>query len=131
MPYLLKTHSQQRSALLISNGSTKNRYTENKESALTLLYQGGYLTIEDYDKITDSYILTIPNSEVYTDLLFGQIPLVVGIDPGRVQIDFAARFWKALKRNDLELAINEMKAFLAGIPYVEGVKEKLKEAAVW
>ena len=98
---------------------------------MTLLYQGGYLTIEDYDKITDSYILTIPNSEVYTDLLFGQIPLVVGIDPGRVQIDFAAKFWKALKRNDLELAINEMKAFLAGIPYVEGVKEKLKEAAVW
>jgi len=42
---------------------------------------------------------------------------------------FAARFWKALKRGDVDLAMREMQAYVAGIPYVEGFKEKLKDAA--
>ena len=42
---------------------------------------------------------------------------------------FAARFWKALKRGDVNLALREMQAYMAGIPYVEGFKEKLKDAA--
>jgi hypothetical protein len=103
------------------------KYSESMDSALTILYQGGYMTIEDYDRITDSYILDIPNSEVYTDLLYGQIPLVAGLDPGHVQTDFAAKFWHALKREDIDAAMEEMKAFLAGIPYVEGFQKKLEE----
>ena len=42
---------------------------------------------------------------------------------------FALKFWRALKKNDLELALQEMKAFLAAVPYVEGFKKKLEEAA--
>ncbi|MBR3557527.1 MAG: PD-(D/E)XK nuclease domain-containing protein [Bacteroidales bacterium] len=37
------------------------------------------------------------------------------------------RFWRALKHNNIVSAMQEMKAFLARIPYVEGFKEKLKE----
>ena len=37
--------------------------------------------------------------------------------------------WDALDKEDINLAMNELKAFLAGVPYVEGFKEKLKDAA--
>ena len=44
-----------------------------------------------------------------------------------MQDGFALKFWRALKKNDINAAMQEMKAFLAGIPYVEGFKEKLKD----
>ena len=97
------------------------------DRALPLLYHGGYLTIEDYDRMTDSYILSVPNSEVYTDLLYGQIPLVTGLAPDNICVGFALKFWQALKKNNIDSAMQEMKAFLAGIPYVEGFKEKLND----
>ena len=51
------------------------------------------------------------------------------MDSGSVQTGFALKFWRALKKGDANLAMQEMQAYLAGIPYVEGFKEKLKEAA--
>ena len=42
---------------------------------------------------------------------------------------FAAKFWRALKQGDIDLAMRHMQAYLAGIPYVEGFKRKLAEAA--
>ncbi|MBQ3385768.1 MAG: NUDIX domain-containing protein, partial [Eggerthellaceae bacterium] len=45
------------------------------------------------------------------------------------QIGFALKFWDALTDNDINLAMDELKAYLAGIPYVEGFKEKLNDAA--
>ena len=46
-----------------------------------------------------------------------------------VQIGFAARFWRALKQGDVDLAMRVMQSYMAGIPYVEGFKQKLAEAA--
>lgn len=42
---------------------------------------------------------------------------------------FAAKFWQALKAGDVDLAMREMQSYMAGIPYVEGFKQKLAEAA--
>jgi len=55
------------------------------------------------------------------------IPSYIGLDSSRVQDGFALKFWRALDHDDIDAAMEEMKAFLAGIPYVEGFKEKLKE----
>ncbi len=38
--------------------------TENMDDALPLLYQSGYITIKEYDRETDSFVLAIPNKEV-------------------------------------------------------------------
>ena len=46
-----------------------------------------------------------------------------------MQIGFAARFWRALKQGDVDLAMRVMQSYMAGIPYVEGFKQKLAEAA--
>ena len=109
--------------------SAFDRPTEAMENALPLLYQSGYLTIKDYDRETDSYILAIPNNEVKVGFVEGLLPMYVGLSGSDVQVGFAMKFWRALKKGDMELAMNEMKAYLAGIPYVEGFKEKLKEVS--
>ena len=100
--------------------------TEAMTDALPLLYQSGYLTIKEYDPESDTYILAIPNKEVRTGLISGLVPAYTGLER-RVTNGFALKFWRALKKNDLDTAMKEMKAFLAGVPYVEGFKEKLKD----
>ncbi len=106
-----------------------DRPTEAMTNALPLLYQSGYLTIKGYDRETDSYILAIPNNEVRVGFVEGLLPTYIGLDGSDVQVGFAMKFWRALKRNDIVQAMEDMKAFLAGVPYVEGFKKKLAEVS--
>ena len=103
--------------------------TENMKSALPLLYQSGYLTIKDYDREGEAYTLSIPNQEVRIGYTKGLLPTYTGLDEAEVQMSFALKFWRALKKGDVNLAMCEMRAYMAGIPYVEGFKRKLAEAA--
>ena len=103
--------------------------TENMKSALPLLYQSGYLTIKDYDREGEMYYLSIPNQEVRIGYVKGLLPTYTGLDDADVQTGFALKFWRALKRGDIEQAMQEMKTYLAGIPYVEGFKKKLEEVS--
>ena len=104
--------------------------TENMKSALPLLYQSGYLTIKDYDSEMETYTLAIPNREVMIGYTEGLLPEYTGLEPRYVKRGFAANFWKALKAHDADLAMREMQTFLAGVPYVEGFKQKLESVAV-
>ena len=103
--------------------------TENMQDALPLLYQSGYLTIKGYDRDSDIYTLSIPNQEVRVGYTRGLLPAYIGLNDAGVQTGFALKFWRALRENDINLAMQHMKAYLAGIPYVEGFKKKLAEAA--
>ena len=103
--------------------------TENMKSALPLLYQSGYLTIKDYDRSIEAYTLSIPNQEVRIGYVKGLLPIYTGLDDADVQMGFAATFWQALTAGDIEQAMQEMKSYMAGIPYVEGFKQKLQEVA--
>ena len=103
--------------------------TEAMTTALPLLYQSGYITIKDYDRESETYMLSIPNKEVLIGLIEGLIPSYIGIDSGSVRDGFALKLWRAMKKNDIEATMNELKAYLAGIPYVEGFKKKLEDAA--
>lgn len=106
-----------------------DRPTENMQDALLLLYQSGYLTIKDYDFESEAYTLSIPNQEVRVGYIRGLLPAYVGLNDGNVQLGFAAKFWLALRQNDINLAMQHMQSYLASIPYVEGFKKKLSEAA--
>lgn len=103
--------------------------TENMEDALPLLYQIGYLTIKDYDQDTEIYTLSIPNQEIRTGYASGLLPAYTGLKSSDVQAGFAVKFWQALKNDNIDLAMSHIQAYLAGIPYVEGFKKKLAEAA--
>lgn len=103
--------------------------TENMTDALPLLYQSGYLTIKDYDRTTNFYTLSIPNQEVRIGYVNGLLPSYTGLKNYEVQTGFAAKFWLALRKGDADLAMRHMQSYLAGIPYVEGFKQKLADAA--
>ena len=103
--------------------------TENMLDALPLLYQSGYLTIKDYDPVDQGYTLGIPNKEVRVGLTKGLLPLVSGVNGPDVQMGFAARFWRALRQSDIDLALRELQAYLESLPYVEGFKKKLEEVS--
>jgi len=103
--------------------------TENMHDALPLLYQSGYLTIKSYDRDLQAYTLSIPNQEVRIGYTRGLLPIYTGLNDADVQMGFAAKFWTALRQGDADLAMREMKSYMAGIPYVEGFKQKLAEAA--
>ena len=106
-----------------------NRPTEAMTTMVPLLYQSGYLTIKDYDQESDIYTLSIPNIEVRIGYADGLLPTFVGLEGEDVQAGFALKFWRALKKNDINQAMHEMQAYLASIPYVEGFKEKLKDVS--
>ncbi len=59
----------------------------------------------------------------------GLLPVYTGLEGEDVQAGFALKFWRALKRDDIQQAMLEMQAYMANIPYVEGFKKKLAEAA--
>ncbi len=115
---------------LMVPSSSFDQPTENMLDALPLLYQSGYLTIKDYDRLGEAYTLGIPNKEVRVEFTEGLMPIVTGMRGGDVQIGFAMKFWRALRTNDTHLALEELKAYLEGLPYVEGFKKKLEEVAV-
>ena len=106
-----------------------NRPTEAMTTMIPLLYQSGYLTIKDYDFETEIYKLSIPNREVRIGYADGLLPVYVGLEGENVQAGFALKFWQALKKGEVDLAMREMQSYLAGVPYVEGFKKKLEEAA--
>ena len=115
---------------LLVPSSAFDQPTENMHDALPLLYQSGYLTIKDYDRLGEAYTLGIPNKEVRVGFTEGLLPAVTGVGGGDVQIGFAMKFWRALRAYDTHLALEELKAYLEGLPYVEGFKKKLEEVAV-
>lgn len=106
-----------------------DRPTEAMVNALPLLYQSGYLTIKGYNNLSQAYTLAFPNQEVRTGYVEGLLPIYTGLESGNVRAGFAFKFWHALKQGDVDLAMREMQSFMAGIPYVEGFKQKLAEAA--
>ena len=106
-----------------------NRPTESMTSMIPLLYQTGYLTIKAYDREAEMYTLSIPNMEIRIGYTDGLLPTYSGLEGEDVQTGFALKFWRALKADDINLAMQHMQAYLAGIPYVEGFKKKLAEAS--
>ena len=109
--------------------SAFDRPTEAMIDALPLLYQSGYLTIKDYDRESEIYTLSIPNQEVRVGFTDGLLPTYVGLEGGYVQAGFALKFWRALKKDDLDLALRELQAYMASLPYVEGFKKKLESVS--
>ena len=109
--------------------SAFDKPTEAMDDALPLLYQSGYLTIRTYDKESQMYLLALPNQEVRVGYAEGLLPAYIGLKSKDVQAGFALKFWRALKQSDIDLAMREMQSYLANIPYVEGFKKKLEDAA--
>ena len=106
--------------------SAFNVPVESVEDAIPLLYQSGYLTIKDYNREDDRYVLSIPNQEVRIGLTEELITNYTGLSHRQTE-GKAYDLWKSMKGNNPQQFIQELRAYVKGIPYVEGFKKKLAE----
>jgi hypothetical protein len=96
---------------------------EMQTGPLPLLYQAGYLTIADYDSVSDLYTLTIPNSEVRVGLMKNLLPLYVDVNMNSA----VARTSVALKDGNIDAAMKLFQSMLASIPFMKGDKDILAD----
>ena len=83
-----------------------------------LLYQSGYLNIKDYDTDTGSYLLDIPNHEIRIGLLESLLPSYVQL-PAPQKDSLMAGMYRALKKRDMDSALQLMQTYLLTIPYTD------------
>ena len=96
---------------------------ERLTSPLPMLYQAGYLTIKDYDPITSSYTLGIPNKEVARGLSKSLVQHAAPQAPSEFN-GLLRTFNRSVRAGDMDLALHAMQAFLAGIPYHLGSRDE-------
>lgn len=102
-----------------------NQPAESVNNAVSIFYQSGYLTIKDYNPHLDTYILGIPNAEVRAGLMENLLPVTLKKNPIESQ-NLAIQFKRALLQNDVNRAMEVLKAFFASIPYPEFGGEALE-----
>ncbi len=89
---------------------------ESAETAIPLLYQSGYLTIDSYDALLRTYTLHFPNLEVREGMINGLMPLILR----RSTADGNALIRKmaaAIFQSNLSDAIITLRSYIAKIPY--------------
>jgi hypothetical protein len=90
-------------------------YRPESNNPVPILYQSGYLTIKDYDREFDEYILGFPNGEVEYGFLHELLPAFA---PRDMTGDFsAAKFVRDLQAGNVDAFMTRLRAFFAGIPY--------------
>ncbi len=89
---------------------------ENMTSALPLLYQSGYLTIKHYDPMIGLYTLAYPNEEVRLGMIRSLAANYL-IPASGTNSSFVIKFVKAVIADDMEEALTQMRAYLAGVSY--------------
>ncbi len=91
--------------------------TENMTVITPLLYQSGYLTIKDYDKLSRLYTLDLPNKEIKVGLFESLLPnYLEGMyaQNGDVAI---ARMSVLIRQDNMDGALQLLQTFLGTVPY--------------
>ena len=99
---------------------------ENAETPLPLLYQSGYLTIDQYMPLLKTYVLHFPNLEVREGMVSGLMPLILK----RTTADgnsLIRQMATSLFEGNLSGALTALRAYIAKIPYDIITKEEWED----
>lgn len=100
-------------------------YRADEEDTLPMVFQSGYLTIKDYDALTESYMLDFPNEEVSRGFL--QVAAAVHFASGTDSSALVRQLVTALAHCDMEKFRVALTSFLASFPYTMRRKETERE----
>lgn len=95
--------------------------TETMTDAVPLLYQSGYITIKDYNKMLDLYTLDIPNKEVRLGLMESLLPHYVDNKTPEATTMVAYLFYD-IQNGDMDAALHRLQEFLSTIPYCDNTR---------
>jgi predicted DNA-binding ribbon-helix-helix protein len=102
-------------------------YRAENEDYIPLLYQSGYLTIKEYDRGLNAYILGFPNEEVkygFLNELLPQFTPSFGTSSSKFS---TIGFIKLLRVGDIEGTMKMLQAYFATIKYDDIPKTLLRE----
>lgn len=95
--------------------SVENVSYDLKSSLIPVLYQAGYLTIRDYDPITDLLTLAFPNREVQRGFLISLMNLYVPSDNDSA---FSiAKFYEDVQQGDADSFMTRLQSLFADFNY--------------
>ena len=106
-------------------GNDLDVYRVGSANVIPLLFQTGYLTIKDYRREDNSYVLGYPNDEVKYAFVYHLMATYTDgktLALGEFRIDF---FNEAIQKGDMDRLLNLIKSLLASIPYDSFPKDKL------
>ena len=95
--------------------------TETMTDAVPLLYQSGYITIKDYNKMLDLYTLDIPNKEVRLGLMESLLPYYVNNKTPEATTMVAYLFYD-IQNGYMDAALHRLQEFLYTIPKCENTR---------
>ena len=95
--------------------------TETMTDVVPLLYQSGYITIKDYNKMLDLYTLDIPNKEVRLGLMESLLPHYVDNKTPEATTMVAYLFYD-IQNGDMDAALHRLQEFLSTIPYCDNTR---------
>ena len=100
-------------------------YRADVEKPLPMIFQSGYLTIKEYDRDMDTFLLDFPNDEVKR----GFVTLVTNnfLNPKENLDSWMSNAVSRLKHGDLDAFHDQLTAFLASIPYNMRRKDSERE----
>ncbi len=92
--------------------------TERMTNIMPLLYQSGYITIKNYDKLTQLYTLDIPNREIRVGLMQGLLPNYLANDSD-MGLTTIGEMYGAIAGGDMDGALLLLREFLSTVPYCD------------
>ncbi len=98
------------------NISTLMNKSDADFDVIQLLYQTGYITIKDWDKELNTFILKFPNTEVEYSFLAILMPAFLKQDQ-RTSDFWIREFYKDIKEGNIDAFMTRIKAIIASIPY--------------
>ena len=100
-------------------------YRADVEAPLPMIYQSGYLTIKDWNMMTNSYLLDFPNDEVKN----GFLTLVAAsyLKPKEPTDAFVLQVVNAMDAGDCKQVEKLLTSFFASIPYSQRLKDDERE----
>ena len=100
-------------------------YRAVAQDVLPILFQAGYLTIKEYIKDLRLYRLGFPNNEVRYGFLHNLLPAYSDVPFGQTGV-WVGRFVQDIRKGNVNGFMERMQSIIAGIPYDDFPKEKLK-----
>ncbi|MGM9706191.1 MAG: ATP-binding protein, partial [Prevotella sp.] len=97
--------------------------TENMRNITPLLYQSGYVTIKDYNRVSKLYTLDIPNTELRVGLMDSLLPNYVHeyAEEGGTTIGC---MYEALYHEDLDEMFRLLQEYLLTVPYCDNANSE-------
>ncbi len=91
-------------------------YRMDANNPVPLIYQSGYLTIKNYDRRFNNYLLDFPNDEVRYGFINFLVPFYTPMK-NNDQGFYIGKFIDELEKGDYESFLTRLEAFFANIPY--------------